>query len=239
MAGANVRKPSQAETTRKFVSRYAAGLFTLMPGRVVEYDDATGRASVQPLIRVAIPGTIGGDATEAESVEELPVLPDVPVWCYRTANARIKIPVKKDSIVTLLFATFSLEQFLHSDGKTSVDPKDTRHHDLSDAIAIPGLYPFTSTPPGTVSDAIEIVLDTTVGESHARLLANGDINLTPAAKLRLGSDAASERAILGDVFMTLFNAHTHPTPAGPSGITPTPMVVGTHLSPTVLVKGNA
>jgi len=48
--------------------------------------------------------------------------------------------------------------------------------------------------------------------------------------IKLGSDSAGQGLVLGDEFMTLFNAHTHPTGVGPSGPPATSMTSGTHVS---------
>ncbi|HEY5954898.1 MAG TPA: phage baseplate assembly protein V [Polyangiaceae bacterium] len=53
------------------------------------------------------------------------------------------------------------------------------------------------------------------GKSEVRINKSGDIVVT-AESIKLGKDA-SERLVLGDKFMQLFNTHTHPTGVGPSG----------------------
>lgn len=42
-------------------------------------------------------------------------------------------------------------------------------------------------------------------------------------------EGATERMVLGDIFMALYNAHTHPTGVGPSGA-PVPLMTATQLS---------
>lgn len=48
--------------------------------------------------------------------------------------------------------------------------------------------------------------------------------------IKIGGDATTEGLVLGNAFMQLFNAHTHPTGVGPSGPPATPMVKGSHVS---------
>jgi uncharacterized protein involved in type VI secretion and phage assembly len=60
------------------------------------------------------------------------------------------------------------------------------------------------------------------------LSSNGIVIKGTAVKI--GSGSAAESLVLGDAFMTLFNAHTHPTGVGPSGPPVTPMVTGSHVS---------
>ena len=54
-----------------------------------------------------------------------------------------------------------------------------------------------------------------------RLTAAGEVEVT-AEKIKLGKSAA-EPLVLGQKFMQLFNAHTHPTGVGPSGPPASPM----------------
>ena len=103
-----------------------------MPGVVVTYNVATQRASIQPSLKSEL---------EDGSTQTLPIISNVPVLFPRTANAWITLPVKPGDRVVLLFADRSLDKWSKSPELT-VDPGETRKHDLSDAIAIPGGYPL-------------------------------------------------------------------------------------------------
>lgn len=70
--------------------------------------------------------------------------------------------------------------------------------------------------------------------STITLKANGDIVIDHQGDLLLGG-GATEKAVLGDVFQGLFNAHTHSTSMGPSGVPLAPLT-GTELSASVKVK---
>lgn len=67
-----------------------------------------------------------------------------------------------------------------------------------------------------------LIFDDTAGELIIRskagstmvFKANGDIVLKSPVKI---GEGATELLILGNAFMTLYNAHTHPTGVGPSG----------------------
>lgn len=82
-----------------------------------------------------------------------------------------------------------------------------------------------------------IILDETTGE--AKITGTTKAILT-AALVELGL-GASQAAVLGTAFMTLFNAHTHlyfPGPLAQAASTPpvVPMIPGTHVSTTVKVR---
>jgi uncharacterized protein involved in type VI secretion and phage assembly len=59
------------------------------------------------------------------------------------------------------------------------------------------------------------------GKASLRFEQDGTVVVT-AERIKLGS-SATEKVVLGDTFMQLFNAHTHPTGVGPSGPPAKPM----------------
>ena len=70
--------------------------------------------------------------------------------------------------------------------------------------------------------------------STLTLKANGDIVVDHQGNLLLGA-GSTEAAMLGNVFQLLFNAHTHSTAMGPSGVPLVPLT-GSELSGSVKVK---
>ncbi len=108
-----------------------AQMNTCLPGEVREYDFKERRASIKPLIkRKYLDGQIS----------TLPIIVDVPVVFPGTDKVGFQFPIKKGDKVLIVFSQRSLDQYLSNGG--DVDPLDTRKFDLSDAVAIPGLYPF-------------------------------------------------------------------------------------------------
>lgn len=140
-----------------------AGIFTAMPGRVESYNSATQKAVILPLVKVA-----HTDENGARVAREIAPLVDVPIQFPGMGQFRITMPVNSGDIVLLIFASCSLDRWLSSGGVT--DPGDDRHHDLSDAIAIPGLYSFNRLP----TDA-----------SQAAMVLHGE-------EIRLGSSSATD-----------------------------------------------
>ncbi len=103
---------------------------TCMPAIVVEYDNSTQRAVVQPCFRRKYSDGI---------VKNLPLITNVPLLFPRTQSAFISFPVKKDDYVLLLFSQRSLDKFLTQGGIVTVD--DPRKFDLTDAVALCGFFP--------------------------------------------------------------------------------------------------
>ena len=72
-----------------------------------------------------------------------------------------------------------------------------------------------------------------VGKSHIKV---EDSTVTiEGATIKLGDNASAQHAVLGDVFKTMFNAHIHPSPAGPTG-QPTPIFDPSMLSTKTVIE---
>lgn len=84
---------------------------------------------------------------------------------------------------------------------------------------------------GLASGEVAIHADT---GATITLKANGDIVVDPKAgsEIQLGA-GATESVVLGDLWQTLYNAHTHSTAMGPSGV---PIVPSTATQLSAVVK---
>lgn len=107
------------------------GIHTALPAEVSKYDPSGPKVEVKPLIKKVY---------KDETILDLPVIVSVPVIFPRTGRFKITYPLEKGDGVLLVFAERSLETWL-SKG-TAVAPQDPRKFDLSDAVAIPGLWAF-------------------------------------------------------------------------------------------------
>ncbi|MCP4368479.1 MAG: phage tail protein [Deltaproteobacteria bacterium] len=84
----------------------------------------------------------------------------------------------------------------------------------------------------------QVILDDTPGSEKVQVIDKNGNGMEFSSSgvviksqaIKVGSEGASEGIVLGNAFMTLFNAHTHPTGVGPSGPPATPMVKGSHVS---------
>lgn len=136
-----------------------------LPGKILKYNAETHLASVQPLLRRKF--------YKREQSELLPVISRVPVIHPRTSAAIIRMPVKENDLVTLVFADRSLENWIAGDGSDK-DPLDTRMHHLNDAYALLGGYPEKKSLPANNPDALEIQVESgtkiTVGNGQDELL---------------------------------------------------------------------
>lgn len=170
-------------------------LHVAMPGRVESYDASQQRAAVKPLIRRA---AISEDDTRV--AESLPVIEGVPVIFPGAGAFKITFPISKGDIVWLVFGEGSLDKWLDKGG-SDVDPDDDRRNALSDAVAIPGILPFSDASDQTADGAMVL----------------------SGAEIRAGSKDATDPVVLKSEFDTLqakYDTHTHLDPvSGSTGVT--------------------
>ena len=82
---------------------------------------------------------------------------------------------------------------------------------------------------GTDKEKLRIVLK--LNDDEVRMEKQGAKQkvIVKSQNIELG-EAAIEKLVLGSTFLTFFNAHTHPTGVGPSGVPIVPMTDPQHLS---------
>lgn len=124
------------------------GVRVALPARVETYDASTQQVTVQPLVFEGF-----NDETGKRQTERLPVIAGVPLVFPSAGGYRLTFPVAAGDTVLLVFSSSSIDRWLALGGE--VDPIDDRRHNISDAIAIPGLrdfsHPLASAPTNCVS----------------------------------------------------------------------------------------
>lgn len=191
-------------------------IHTSFPAKVVRYDKSKQQADVQPCLKQAFK-----DGTTIA----MPVINNVPVMHPRAGDAIIHLPVAVGSIVTVIIGERSLDRWKSQGGM--VDPGDFRKHDLSDAMAYPGGYPFSD--PATVTDgtAVEIHYQGSV----LAINSNGTITLK-GSTINLSDYNPSDFVALASKVLTELNAivsshnthfHTSAAPGNPTTPPVTPM----------------
>lgn len=167
-------------------------VYTMLPAKVVNVDDYSTlqTISVQPLI-----GRLYQDG-----VNLLPQqIDNVPVIMPSAGGAVISFPIKEGDGVCLLFSMRNLDNWEASNGQEVLPTPSTRHHSVTDAIAIAGLYTTTSNlkpnptdveikfagsswrmkPSGSVSLNVATDYDVVVG-GNSTITTTGDLTLTAA-----------------------------------------------------------
>jgi len=149
-----------------------AQMHTCLPGIVVSYDYTKQKASVKPLIKKKY---------RDGRVDSLPVIVNVPVVWPRSSNASMTFPVNKGDYVMLLFAERAMELWLTQGGET--EPGDTRKYDLTDAIAVPGLYPFSV--PSLAENNTDLLIK--YNSTTIRITQSGDVNIDTPTNVNINA----------------------------------------------------
>lgn len=164
--------PDMADVILNALRAQQLEINTCMPGEIVAYDSATTTCTVQPAYkRIMVRDNV---------VTSRAQISDVPVVFPRSGANSITFPITQGDQCLIMFSQRSLDDWLNIGGEVTL--RDTRLHDITDAIVIPGLVPRTGAlvPPPS-ADGIEI----------------------RSAKILLGdTGTASEPLVLGDVLQT-------------------------------------
>lgn len=132
---------------------------TALPARVESYDEATQTADIKPMLK-----RVMRRANMERVIETLPVIPCVPVMWPRGGGYFMHMPLSAGDSGMLLFSEYQMDRW-RSTGD-DVDPGDTRRHDLSGAVFIPGLFP-----------SAEPIADATGGEDGLRMGNDGNYTI--------------------------------------------------------------
>lgn len=164
---------------------------TAMPGSIVDYDYTKQKASVQPLLN-----KVWTDGTNTP----FPVLENVPVIFPKSGGAGLTFPVLAGDTCLLLFIERSTDLWLTVGGQ--VNPDDRRKFDLSDAVAIMGLFPFTET--STSNNNTDVLL--TYKNSYITIKESGDIVINTSGKVAIGNSTTEVLDIISQLLADLQGA---------------------------------
>jgi len=223
------RSPEPEEVLRQAFDYFLGDTHTALPAKITEYYPDEQKVDVKPLLKRRVVCQDG-----SEILEELPIIPDVPVAFPRSQSFFLTLPLAVDDFVLLVFVERSLDKWLSGTGEDT-DPDEFRMHDLSDAIAIPGLYPYKL----ALSDA------------HTKNMVLGkdggiQIHLKPGGEIHLGSENAADFIALAQKvfdeidslkttvnnFITVHNTPGSHTTTATIGASPTPGVITTAAGTT-------
>ena len=123
-----------------------------LPAKIDTYDSGTQSADVLLMINEIDP-----DSGEQDNTEQF-LLTGVPVQFYASkSDSFVSLPLGTDTFGCVVFADKSLDDYLQSDGNQPVDENlDPRNHDLSDAVFVPGMRPYSQYINGYSSDNMVI-----------------------------------------------------------------------------------
>lgn len=166
---------------------------TALPGVIVSYDFAKQKAEIQPTLKKSyLDGT----------TLELPILSNVPVIFPRAGGASLTFPVVQGDTCLLLFIERSTDLWKSVGG--NVAPNDSRKFDLSDAVAIMGLFPFTEN--SLAENNSDVLL--TYKSSNIRIKESGDIQIDTAGKVAIGNNSTEVLDIVSKILGILTTSVT-------------------------------
>jgi len=175
--------PSLTKVIEDAIRSKLLDLRVSLPGEVVVYDASQQKARIKPLLKK--------EYHDGEIVD-IPEIPGVPVqWpSAGGGNSYIHLPLKKGDFGLLIFADRNIDVWLSKAGNTEL-PGDTRIHDLSDAIFLPGIRPFGNALPNISPDNLTIKNDQLTIELH------------PSGKISISGASADLLPVLKNIFSTV------------------------------------
>lgn len=213
------RTPTLPEVIRFAIDARLRDVHVALPGRVESYDAEEQKADVKPMVRDLVP-TRNGEEVE----ETLPIIPNVPVMFPRGGTYFITFPLAVGDFVLLVFNERSIDNWASGNGAEK-NPDDFRTHNLTDAVAIPGFYPFSQAI-GESSIDSNMVLGKD-GGSTVHIKDDGEIHL---GKENPSEFVALAQKVLNNLtsLQTWLDQHKHSTLSytGP-GVVPGPLVLTT------------
>jgi len=185
------KTPTLSEVINLAIENNSYNLHTSIPAIVESFDYTKKTISAKIALKRKY-------KSENQS-KELPILTDIPILYPQTNKSIISFPLEKKDPVLLIFSERSIDAWKTTGGIT--DPQDTRKHNISDAIAIPGVFP--------ISGGIQI-------EEKNFLLKfnNALIKLTDNDKISIGNNTVELLQIISDLLQGLVDAKVN-TQLGP------------------------
>lgn len=158
--------PTLADVLDKVTEYRTRQVNTAEPGRIISFDKKHNRAEVELCIKGKLLCVDGMETMPA------PLLPTVPVLWPRGGGSFITWPLKRGDYCLVVFQKKSIDQWCGKGG-TQVDPILDWHHHLSDAVCLPGFYPYPEALPESeqLDDAISLGFE----KGSARLRVREDV----------------------------------------------------------------
>lgn len=206
--------PSLAQTLQDAIDKKLVEVHTAMPGSIVSYNSALQTATIQPNLKRKF-----ADG----SIEDLPLINNVPILWPRTRTTWVHFPLVKDDQVTLFFMERSVDTWKTSGGQTN--PDDVRRHALTDAFAYPGGYPISQPMVLTEPNALQLahgvarvnVQDT--GETAIKAGPGMTMKVTPTGKISFKNEVSTAE-LLDKLITWVDNIASNTTVATGIGIQP-------------------
>lgn len=179
-----------ADAVEQFRSAFEgmqSDLWTSIQGTITAVDFDTCSCTVQPTTMAQFT-----DQNGVKSWQELPLLLDVPLCFPSGGGFVLTFPVAAGDEVLVVFASRSLDNWWAQTGDVgpsglSHSQAELRMHDLSDGVAIPGLF-NKSRVPNEISPT-DVQLRSTEGSSFYSIQPNGNCVVETDAKVQVFAES--------------------------------------------------
>ena len=184
------------DMVQSHIDEALANLYTSLPAKI----DKIGKVGTVTVISCT---PLINRIYQEGYAEEDPAIEDVPIIWPSGGGFHITCPLEVGDVVMLHFTMRSAMEMKNSDGKKAQTPTSKRLHNIMDAFAVPCIHPYKS--PLVTNDT-----DMSIGSDSMEII------ITKSGNIEFGK-GATEKLVLGDKFLELYNALSVPTGVGPSG----------------------
>lgn len=125
------------ETIRRVLETERQEMHTCKPARVRSYDHEAQTAEIEIGVREVL---AAGDDDQADTVQDFPILRDVPVAFPRGGGWYIHFPLSVGTTGLVYFTDTDPGEWRASPAGAPVDPGVATRHGLSGAVFVPGLH---------------------------------------------------------------------------------------------------
>ena len=206
-----------AEKIHDLIDNMIMNVNTCIPGQIESFDLAKKQASVRPLVNKVMNN---GDVLSSLKID------NVPVIFPTSKNFSLDFDLVKGDKGLIFFAQTGIGNYLSGDGQ-EVDADDPSMHSMTDAIFIPGLWPFGGLPETKSKIYVDSSNNINVENENGffKILEDGTIEINGNAdfavkynELKTAFDTLKNDF---NSFISIYNAHIHPV----AGVTAGPATV--------------
>lgn len=185
--------------TNNQIQSALAGIYTSLPGTIIDFNPTEGTCSVQPAIDMWV--NLNSKLGDINSIT-LPLLKDCPVVFPGGGGCQLTFPLQKGDECLIVFASRCIDRWWYYGAQVNTEtgaiggqpPIDLRMHDISDGFIIPGVkskpkvisnISTTSTQLRSNNGSVVIDIDTdsnTLSLNAPNLRINGNLEVTGTIK---------------------------------------------------------
>lgn len=127
----------RAEVHRRILETDRTEVHTWLPARVRSYNDGAQTAEIEIGVREVLPS---GDDDTPDTVQDFPILVDVPVMHLRGGGYFLHVPLEAGDTGIVMFAETDIGAWRASSDGAPTDPGTGVRHGMAGAIFVPGLH---------------------------------------------------------------------------------------------------